>query len=152
MLNEEKIKHLLFAHQQQVNWWMAADISVQVDLLNRAAKDEIDQGEYMDSVTEAHDLIMTMLHGSAWNGDSVDPAFWETEMGRTIEAVRFWIDCDELITISEAATLLRGGTTKADLMYIRRLIDRGKLTAYTDPAENNPTRSTRVSRTEVEKL
>ena len=151
-MDANEIKQLLKAHQREIQRWLDADISAQVDLLNRAARDELIQEDYMDSVTDAHDNIMTILHGNAWNGDAVDPEFWETDMGRTMLAVRLWIDCDELITLREAAQILRGSAEDRDLVYVNDQIKRGRLERYTNPNEPNPQRAGRVSRNEVEYL
>lgn len=82
----------------------------------------------------------------------IPEGFWKTPLGQVVMRCQLWLHHDELLTISEAAQLLRGSTDKADLMFIRRAIDSGKLTAYTDPGEPNPTRATRLSRAEVEAL
>lgn len=74
------------------------------------------------------------------------------EMQAVIQHVRLWLNRDDLITLTEAAMILRGASEKRDLISINGYIKRGKLTAYTDPHEPNPTRSTRVSRKEVEFL
>lgn len=59
---------------------------------------------------------------------------------------------DDLITMSEAAELLRGEATDTTLAYIGSLVLRGKLIRYEDKNEPNPQRNGRVSRKAVMEL
>lgn len=59
-------------------------------------------------------------------------------------------DARDLISLSAAARLLRGGNTTADLVYVRALIRDGKLHEYTDASVRNPQHRRRVRRSEVE--
>lgn len=78
--------------------------------------------------------------------------FWTTDLGKLIVIARLWAQGDELITLSEAAQILRGAAEDRDLVYINDQIKRGRLTRYTDPDEPNPQRAGRVSRQQVERL
>ena len=75
-----------------------------------------------------------------------------TQLDEVIQHVQLWLHRDELITLSEAAMLLRGSTENRDRVYVRDLIDRGDLAEYTDPNEPNPMRNKRVSRSQVAAL
>lgn len=81
----------------------------------------------------------------------IPPLFWGTELGRVVRHCQLWLRGDDLITYTEAAEIL---FPDADLqiarMRIKRMVERGELTAYIDPRENNPQHAARVSRQEVE--
>lgn len=59
---------------------------------------------------------------------------------------------DDLITYSEAATIITGANTQAARMTIQRLVSSGELSRFEDLSEPNPQRRGRVSRAEVEAL
>lgn len=69
-----------------------------------------------------------------------------------VDHVQLWLERDELITLSEAATILRGTADNRDLVAINGYIERGRLSVLRDPNEPNPTKARRVRRSEVEKL
>lgn len=73
--------------------------------------------------------------------------FWNTPIGTIIGKALFRLRGDELITMSEAAEILGIG-----LSALSNRVSRGDLQAYRDPDEPNPQRSTRVLRSEVERL
>jgi len=56
---------------------------------------------------------------------------------------------DDLITMSDAARLIRGDATDGMLAYVNSLVLRGKLKRYEDETEPNPQRKGRVSRSAV---
>lgn len=74
------------------------------------------------------------------------------EMQQVVQHCQLWLNKDELITLSEAARLLRGEANNTTLRYVNDQLQRGKLKRYTDPSEPNPQRAGRVSRKEVEIL
>lgn len=156
-LSEAEIKRLMTAHHAELTRWLALDIGKHVDLLNAVAAgqhdNEDDRDRLYDAVTNAHDLVMAMLHTNAINDDSnISDRFWNTDAGRVILNVRLWLDDDEMITLTEAAEILRGGSETRDLVWINDQIRRGKLDRYTDLSEPNPQRAGRVSRAQVEAL
>ncbi len=58
---------------------------------------------------------------------------------------------DYFLTYTEAAEILfPDANLQSARMRIRRMVERGELTAYIDPRENNPQHAARVSRQEVE--
>lgn len=156
MIDQNEVKRLLRVHANGVSRWLTLDIASQVDLLNAVASgnhdSDRDNDNLHEAVDEAHDLIMAMLFGHAWNGDIVDPHFWDTDIGRVMLNVRLWLDDDELITFSEAALILRGSSDTRDLVYINDQIKRGKLDRYTDLNEPNPQKAGRVSKQQVERV
>lgn len=90
-----------------------------------------------------------ILFSHAWNGNVIDPEFWQSEIGQAILKVRLWLDNDELITLKEAAIILRGNAESRDLVWINDQIKKGKLTRYIDSDEPNPQRSGRVRKLDV---
>lgn len=94
----------------------------------------------------------------------IDPAWYQTEDGMLLAEAEFYLYQDELITISEAAKLLYGGTEKKHLMVINRLTQSGKLRVYNRPESDyrfhraevkNPNikpRSRLVNRSDVENI
>jgi len=112
-------------------------------------RDDATVFEIMDMTqTLAETLYSTPLDGSY----SIPDHFWTTETGQLIALAQLWAQGDELITLSEAAKILRGASGDRDLVYINEQIRRGRLTRYTDPDETNPQRAGRVSRLQVEGL
>jgi hypothetical protein len=80
----------------------------------------------------------------------IPSSFWDTSLGHVIRHCQVWLRGDDLITYTEAAQLLwPDDDLQAARMRIKRLVDRGVLSHYTDPRENNPQRNARVSRAEV---
>lgn len=111
---------------------------------NRASEQQV--GEVMEMTQNlAEMLYSTPLEGTY----SIPPAFWNTDLGQVILHAQLWAREDELITLTEAAILLRGEANSASYNYVRRLIDRGHLVEYRDPHEPNPTKATRLSRQAV---
>lgn len=105
---------------------------------------------------EVLDITQTLAEGLCslpWaNGYEIPAEFWATDIGQLIIHAQLWARGDTLITLSEAARILRGASNDRDLVYVNALIERGQLTAYTDPTEPNPQRARRVSRADVEAL
>jgi len=102
-------------------------------------------------VAETVQAVTETLFTSAMTYD-VPSAFWRTDLGQVIAHCQVWLRGDDLISVTEAARILRGSAETADLMYVSRLIERDVLTAYYDPFETNPTQRRRVSRAEVDAL
>ena len=77
--------------------------------------------------------------------------FWDTQIGELIGIVLQ--KTEDWITISEAALILRGeNKTKASLIAVGRMIERGELECIYDPREPNKRRARRVRRADVEAL
>ncbi len=84
--------------------------------------------------------------------EQVSPSRLPVEFEEIVQHVHLWLNRDDLISISDAAIILRGSAEQKDIMSVKGYIERGKLTKYRDPRENNPQYATRVSRREVEAL
>lgn len=127
-----------------------------VALLCDAANGEL--GECRDdavdeAVSDAWDDVFALLTSSAYSdANEPDTAFWQSPLGALLMHARLWLDCDSLLTLSDAATILRGAANDTALRHINYLISAGKLTKYTDSGEPNPQRAGRVSRSQVEAL
>src|SRR5690606_15945684 len=108
-----------------------------VDLLCDAANGDL--GECRDdavdeSVSLALDDVWAALTSSALDyPPDLDDAFWAGAWGQLFTRVQLWLECDELITLSEAARLLRGEASDTALRHVNDLIARRKLTRYADP-------------------
>lgn len=108
------------------------------------------------TVYEVMDMTQSLvetLYSNPLDGSYIVPEhFWTTELGQLIMLAQLWARGDELITLSEAAQILRGSVEDRDLVYVNDQIKRGRLTRYTEPDEPNPQRAGRVSRQQVETL
>lgn len=99
---------------------------------------------------EVHDAVQGLLErlfsipGEAFY--TVPRDWWATEVGWTTLRALVWAQGDELITVSEAVRL-----TGKRHDWFTHAVQRGKLTAYQDPGERNPTRRTRLLKSEVER-
>ena len=113
-------------------------IELLVDVANNHAHHE----------SEVHEALMALSNAI----EGVPAHYLHPHTAQVIQRVQLWLHRDELITLSEAAQMLRGAAEPADLMYVRRLIDRGDLAEYTDPDEPNPRRNGRVGRKQVERV
>lgn len=117
--------------------------------IDRATADPMFVGETAEMVQS---LMETLFSTPLINAYLIPESFWGTELGQVVQAVQLWLADDELITLSEAARILRGQAETRNLVYVRSLIDKGELTRYADPGEPNPQRAGRVRRSEVERL
>lgn len=107
-------------------------------------------------VAEVYDITQSLAEGlcsHAWgHGYEIPRSFWGTEIGQLIVRAQLWARGDELITLTDAALILRGAAENRDLVYVNKIIEAGKLTAYIDLNEPNRTKARRVSRADVEAL
>lgn len=107
-------------------------------------------GEIAETIQNLCETLFVTPFGA--NSYEIPASFWNTPLGQVVMHCQLWLRSDELISLSEAAHLLRGSAEGRHLVYINDLIKRGKLTRYSDPHEANPQRAGRVSRAEVEAL
>lgn len=81
---------------------------------------------------------------------AIPVTFWDTSLGQVIRHCQVWLRGDDLITYTEAAELLwPDEDIQVARMRIKRLVERGVLSSYIDPRENNPQRNARISRAEL---
>lgn len=118
--------------------------------INRATADEFAVMEIAMTVQSVCEALFVAPGGTY--AYIIPEQFWNTQLGQVVARVQMWLRDDDLISITEAAKMLRNGTEKRDLMYVRSLIKSGQLTAYPDLDEPNPTQRQRVSRAAVEAL
>ena len=130
-------------------------------LLVRIANGEVERFQgtseetrrFLAPIEDALQRVLDALLGSAWGGPIVvPPDFWSSDIGIVAARVRWWLSLDDLITISNAASLAFGENTQANRMRIARAIDGGLLTWVPDPSVANPQQNRRVLRPEVERL
>lgn len=153
---QDEVMRLLRAHRDELQGWLEGPLQPgYIALL-----EDVVQGKYGDnraavsdalsySVDIALDAVLAALHRNAWGSEDVDPAFWETELGRTLARVQMWLLDGDLWTISEAALVLRGAANDRDLVAINKLIARGALRVFVDPRVPNPQHARRVLRSDV---
>lgn len=148
----------LTAHEAEMAAWLGlparaipadAPALLACALLEQAASGVLDLDADYERVSDAYDLVLAALTVSAANVILIDSTFWRTPAGWLLARVRVWLDGDELITLSEAARLVRGEASNASRRWINEQIQRGRLIRYVDPTEPNPTRAGRVSRLAV---
>lgn len=127
-----------------------------IRLLIRVANGDI-PGDLADEdligdVEDAIDSVCSQLFRAPGGSRqyAIPPIFWNTPLGQVIRHCQVWLRGDDLITYTEAAELLwPDDDLQAARMRIKRLVERGVLSGYTEPRENNPQRAARVSRAEV---
>jgi hypothetical protein len=142
------------------NWdQVAAELSPlkgEIRLLTRVANGDfpgdLADENLIEDVENAIDSVCSRLFltpGSPYQL-AIPAAFWDTSLGQVIRHCQVWLRGDDLITYTEAAELLwPDDDIQAARMRIKRLVERGVLSSYTEPRENNPQRNARVSRAEV---
>ena len=129
----------------------------EIRLLVRIANGEI-PGDLADDIVmgEVEDAIESLfktLFASPGNPRhyAIPHQFWSTELGLVIRHCQLWLRGDDLITYTEAVAILwPDDDIQVARMRMKRMVERGELTAYVDPTEANPQRAARVSREEVE--
>lgn len=147
--------------KDEVAWQKAIEqnttLMTPLRLLIRVANNEIpgDLADQlmMDDVNDAIQIICKILFSSPGNlrRYEIPHLFWETELGQVIRHCQLWLRGDDLISYTEAAAILFPELPhQTARMRLKRMVERGELTRYVDPNENNPQRSARVSREEVE--
>lgn len=82
--------------------------------------------------------------------------FWLTDIGKELASAKLWVMNGSLLTIKQAVDIAFGAdiaagriTEHTGMMRITRLMDRGRLTRFSDYSEANPTRRLRVDRREL---
>jgi hypothetical protein len=124
MLTTNEVRRLLKAHQQEVGHWLTSPhLDTHIETLQAAASGKVNDS---DAIDEAYDFVMKALHGNAWNGDAVDDSFWQSDIGQTMQRVRFLLEADSLITISEAAKMLYDDNSQAARMRVQRIISQSR--------------------------
>jgi len=159
-MDYDKIIRLLTAHRNELDQWINNPaLQTSIELLEAVAAGqhgangcEDDRSSVYDDVSLAVDYVLSALHSTAWGTEEIPDDFWDTDIGRVIQHAQFWLECEELITITEAAMILRGSAEKRDLMSVAGFIERGVLRTINDPRENNPYRARRVYKSDVKNL
>ena len=158
----DEVTTLLNRRQQILSQPVLAE---DLPLLIRIANGEVERFQgtseetrrFLAPIEEALQRVLDALLGSAWGNASpgpivIPPDFWASDIGVVAARVRWWLSLDDLITISNAASLAFGENTQANRMRIARAIDGGLLTWVPDPSVANPQQNRRVLRPEVERL
>lgn len=131
-------------------------LRAEIQDLCRVANGEVDRATADgDFVADTYQLLQDIAKLCAWWWTAeyeIPPSWRETPLGRAWTAAWYWLESDDMITLSEAAMLLYGAATDAELHKIDRLIKRGKLAERGDPNEPNPRRARRVLQREVKAL
>lgn len=155
---------LMFAPQGIVEWLRGqphpvkeSPIKEQIETLCKVANGDIDRDTadkmFIGEVMEMTQSVVETLYSTPLEVAYMIPeTFWATDLGQVVMQAQLWARGDKLITLSEAAEILRGDTQKRDLIWINDQLKRGNLTRYVDPDENNPTKAGRVSLAQVEAL
>ncbi len=131
----------------------------QIRLLVRIANGEV-PGDLADDllmsdVEAAIETICSRLFTAPGSPQryAIPPHFWNTDLGLVIQHCQLWLRGDDLISYTEAAAILwPDEAVQTARMRIKRMVERGELTPYLDPHENNPQRAARVSRFEIENM
>lgn len=115
-------------------------------------KPERDDALTFEVMDMTQTIAETLYSAPLENSYTIPDSFWSSDLGQLIMQAQLWARGDQLITLSEAARILRGSAETRDLVYINDLITRGKLTRYIDPGEPNPQHAGRVSLQQVHAL
>lgn len=146
----------------QADPYQSSPLLEELRLLVRVANGEIDRaraseelrGEVYETLQSTVELLFAPIGASAYE---IPPDFWAWPgIGQVCGQVVVWLHGDDLISYTEAARLLYDDAASVSdnalQMRISRLIDDGRLGAYSDPDEPNPRHAQRVLRSEVERL
>ncbi len=109
----------------------------------------------MQEVEQAVTHILAVLYTPLDGGPMLVPrdAWTRSPLMQLLASVTYWLYQDELISPTEAARLLYGSGTDADLARIRRVIERGALPHYWLPGrQHKEGRAALVRRSDVERL
>lgn len=142
------------AATQMYGWLESSPVLEEVRLLVRAANGELARdpatlGEVAETIQSVVELLFAQPGSNSYD---IPDHFWSSDLGQVIRHAQLFARGDDLITHTEAAQMLYGAADERELMRVRRLIERGEMTAYADPREPNPQKAGRVSRAEVERL
>lgn len=77
----------------------------------------------------------------------IPTAWWNTPVGELCLAARLRIDGDALITPSQASAI-----SGRSLSFLSNMVSQGKLTRFLDLQQPNPTKQTRLLRSEIKAL
>lgn len=125
---------------------LATEQGRQLLLIAQAATNP--EGLRRDEVYDAvQGLLERLFSIPAMASYTIPREFWMTEIGWLVLRALVWAQGDELITISQAVDI-----TGKRHDWFTHAVQRGRLTAYPDPTEPNPTHRTRLMRSEVESL
>lgn len=128
-------------------------IREQIALLVRCANGWMREDARRSEVAETiQSLCETLFSNALFGSYEIPSQFWQTDLGKAIQHCQTWLHGEDLITLSEAAQIIRGGAGEADLISINGYIKRGTLRTFIDPDEPNPQRATRVLRGEAEAI
>lgn len=122
-----------------------------VKTLVQIANGEVEPDETTNDAIQSLMETLFIAPLSTW-GYEIPPAFWTSDLGQVVLQVQLKLFGDRLITLSEAATILRGKSTGTTLKWVNDQIKKGTLKAYIDVGEPNPQKNTRVRLSEVESL
>jgi hypothetical protein len=79
-------------------------------------------------------------------------AWTRSPLMKLLASVTYWLYQDELISLADAARMLYGSSTDADLARVRRAIERGDLRHYWRPGHTSKQRGFLVRRSAVQAL
>lgn len=128
------------------------DIHLLVKIANSDIPGDLADDIILGDVEDSINTVLNLLFASPGNLHhyAVPDQFWHTELGKVIRHCQLWLRGDDLINYTEAAAILYpDDEVQVARMRIKRMVERGELSAYLDPTENNPQRAARVSREEV---
>jgi len=125
--------------------------AIELAEIARAAVGELERNDY--NVSIIHETIQSLCErlfavpGLGYSYD-IPVSFWSTELGQMVAMARLWQMGDELISLTEAAEIL-----KKDISTISRQVKNGDILGYFDPTATNPQKGKiKVSRRQVESL
>lgn len=137
----------------------AQPLGEQVKVFERIERGQIDRqhaaAAVVQEVEQAVRHILTVLYTPLDGGPMIVPrdAWTRSPLMQLLASVTYWLYQDDLISPTEAARLLYGSGTDADLARIRRMIERGALAHYWRPGrQHKEGRAALVRRSDVERV
>jgi predicted DNA-binding protein (UPF0251 family) len=133
----------------------------QLQVFEHIAQGKVDRYHVDPSfVTEVEEAVDQLLLVLCTPPDVLEPVLdalprdiWtRSETGRFLSYVAWWLYQDELIGLSDAASMLYGVAENTEIVRVYRHIERGELDSYIDPQEVNPQYARRVRRSQVTAL
>ena len=146
-LSTENLEHLFRPSP------FAEEIRLLVRIANGEIPPDLADDILIEEVEEAIQSVSKKLFTAPGqpHHSPIPAPFWDTELGRVVLHCQLWLRGDDLITYTEAASIVwPDDVIQVARMRVKRLVERGEWTAYSDPLENNPQHAARVSRQEVE--
>lgn len=132
------------------------DLRASIADLCRIANGEVDRKKASKELVEETMILVqdvAELGAPYWAHEYIISKDWQaTSLGQAWNAVRYWLESADLISLADAARILYDAADAAELNKIDRLIAHGDLTEHLNPHEPNPRRARMVRKDQAKVL